>query len=268
MERYYSGRQPAIIITTQRDESQRPTEIGSFHTVVLLGAGASFGSDDPKLTPPLGKALFDALVATTGVASECPEDLKAMFRDNFELGMAAYYSRTNARVARFQIELARYLVGFVAKVDNAYVSLISGLGPKGVLYSSLNYDLLIEDAAGLAGYSGVEYSTGLAENRINVLKLHGSSNFWPDLGRGQIRGLVINGYPVDVEANNVDTLTREQTLERCASETDLGPVIAMYAEGKNVKTSPRFVDEQQRMWLDALTKARRVFNNGCPRTPY
>src|SRR4029079_1030957 len=65
MERYYSGRQPAIIITTQRDESQRPTEIGSFHTVVLLGAGASFGSDDPKLTPPLGKALFDALVATT-----------------------------------------------------------------------------------------------------------------------------------------------------------------------------------------------------------
>ena len=55
--------------------------------VVLLGAGASFGSVDASPSvPPFGDKLFDALASRSGLAASLPDDLKATFRANFEAG--------------------------------------------------------------------------------------------------------------------------------------------------------------------------------------
>ncbi len=64
-------------------------------TVVLLGAGASFGSVDASVdgkphTPPLGTKLFEELEREGGVVAQLPLELKKIFRDDsFEKGLNA-----------------------------------------------------------------------------------------------------------------------------------------------------------------------------------
>ena len=47
-------------------------------------------------------------------------------------------------------------------------------------------------------------------------------------------------------------------MSKCVTEDSVAPAIAMYAEGKPVKISPDYVEEQQRMWSQAVTTASKV----------
>ena len=88
--------------------------------VILMGAGASFGSGDTTPdVPPLGKDLFPQLENAGGIAAELPEDIKQIFRDNFEKGMASYYEEVRGNTMGFQRELAHYLAQFRPGPGNA-----------------------------------------------------------------------------------------------------------------------------------------------------
>ena len=88
-------------------------------TVILFGAGASYGSVGVSPhPPPLGDVLFDQLALVSGsLASKLPADLAAAFRKKggFETAMGELAKRNaNDDVMRFQRELAAYIVGFSA----------------------------------------------------------------------------------------------------------------------------------------------------------
>jgi hypothetical protein len=230
--------------------------------VVLLGAGASFGSlDVTPHTPPLGNGgngLFSRLDAAGGLASGLPEELKATFRANFEKGMSEYYEYSNGTIMGFQRELAGYLAQFKPGPTNTYISLIRALGIKRVIYSSLNYDLLFELSAAALGLS-TTYSAESRDNHARLLKLHGSCNFWPDIPIGMISGLTVSrSGRADVQAP-IRPLNQEQTIYRCANDDSLAPAIAMYAEGKAVKVSPDYVEAQQAQWQSVVSKAKHIF---------
>jgi len=79
-------------------------------SVVLLGAGASYGSEEScQNTPPLGDKLFERLVEQGGIAAQIPDEIKTLFREKgFETGMAEYYIHSEYNIMRFQRELAHY----------------------------------------------------------------------------------------------------------------------------------------------------------------
>jgi hypothetical protein len=231
-------------------------------SVILLGAGASFGSGDvsPSI-PPLGNdpdGLFARLETVGGQAANLPEDLKSLFRSDFEKGMAKFYEDSNGNIMRFQREIAAYLAQFTPGAKNAYVRLIQTVGVRRAIYASLNYDLLFELAAGSQGIKtcyGVEPLT----SEVRLLKLHGSSNFWPDIPAGMLKNVTVaNSVRADVQAL-IRPLNQNETLDRCAIEDSLAPAIAMYAEGKTVKISPDYVEQQQALWKTAVSDANKVF---------
>lgn len=225
--------------------------------VILLGAGASFGSVDAiPHPPPLGDKLFAALEARGGQAATLPEALKVKFRERFELGMAAFEEHVNGNVMRFQRELAHYLAEFTPGPKSVYLRLIRAVGYQRVVFSSLNYDLLFELSAG-ALHLNTTYSSQNSAGSVRLLKIHGSSNFWPDMGSNQFQGCTFSGCGVDIEAP-VLPLNQYDTIKKCLSEDSLAPAIAMYAEGKKKKVCPIYVDEQQRQWTAAVQGARKV----------
>ena len=58
------------------------------NSIVFFGAGASFGSNATlPFCPPLGNQLFDELEKIGGAAKDIPDDLKNIFRENFETGI-------------------------------------------------------------------------------------------------------------------------------------------------------------------------------------
>jgi len=224
--------------------------------IVLFGAGASHGSEDVQPTPPpLGKYLFDALVAQGGQAATLPDDLKNKFRVNFEEGMAAYHKQAKGDVMRFQRELAKFVAQFVPGPRNAYTRLFNKIDPTRHLFCTLNYDMLIELSVGSLKIH-TAYATGPRDPRaLRLLKLHGSCNFWPR------PGLITGSCNIELMETAIDgdpyIFSRKQTLQLCETELT-APAIAMYAEGKQVKVFPSFVQNQQLMYSDAVKDAMRI----------
>jgi hypothetical protein len=226
--------------------------------VILLGAGASFGSEPTIPTPPLGPGLFAALHELGGAAAEVPSHIEIVFRRDFEEGMALYYDYTNRNTLRFQRELAAYLAAFQPTGDSRYCRLLRAIGRHRTTYVSLNYDLLLEQAAATLSLNTV-YGLGRAGGTLNLLKIHGSSNFWPAIPLGVLRGFTSAGNGEgDVEAP-VKPLDRTATLERSKKDDSLAPAIAIYAKGKPVRVSQSYVQAQQSMWRYVVSRSRRVF---------
>lgn len=227
--------------------------------VVLLGAGASFGSLGVEpYAPPLGNGLFPELVKKNGVAASIPEHIKQTFESNFETGMAEYYDYTDGNIMSFQRELAEYLASFKPTDSNVYIELIKSLGCNRVIYSSLNYDLLFEQSAGSLGLF-TNYDVNNVKGGVRLLKFHGSSNFWPDLPTGMLQNCQFFGSGrADIEAP-VRPLNREATLSKCQMEDSVAPAIAMFAVGKKVKISPNYVDRQYDLWKEQVIKSSQIF---------
>lgn len=225
--------------------------------VFLLGAGASYGSEATIETPPLGNKLFDNLHALGGAAAQIPDEIKAEFRNDFEVGMSMYDKFSNRNIMRFQRELAGYLCSFSPSRDSSYISLIKNLGGKRFIFSSLNYDLLFELAASMLGLK-VNYGSNPGSH-IRLLKIHGSSNFWPEVN---VHGCTFEGCGEDVSAP-IKALGQHQSLIKSRDPQGLAPSICVYAEGKRVNISSFFVLEQQSAWKSEVFKSSKVFISGA-----
>ncbi|HDL7085602.1 TPA: hypothetical protein PXM35_001306 [Yersinia enterocolitica] len=227
--------------------------------IVLLGAGASHGSEhvDPHL-PPLGNKLFHDLVECGGVAASLPKCLKDKFTLNFEDGMAEFCEYAHGDIMGFQRELARYLANFSPREGNIYIELIKALKSQRVIYSSLNYDLLFELSAISLGLE-CSYDSTFRKGYVRILKIHGSSNFWPDIPNVTIKnGKFSMSGRAEIQAP-IRALNQIKTLTKCRLEDSLAPAIAIFAVGKAVRISPDFVENQYRLWKEQVKKALKVF---------
>lgn len=226
-------------------------------TLILLGAGASFGSVDviPE-QPPLGNQLFDRLEKLGGIASTLPQELKDLFNQNFEEGMAKFYRSSDGNIMRFQRELAHYLALFSPGPNNIYLKLIESVGADRVTFSSLNYDLLFEISAAMKGFFTV-YDNTPQKGGIRLLKIHGSCNFWPDFPSGTFKNCTFAGNKIDIQAP-IRPVNQRDTIFRCVTEDSLAPALAMFAVGKEVKISPDYTERQYALWKQTALESSKI----------
>ena len=228
-------------------------------TLVLLGAGASHGSepDRSNKTPPLGDRLFEELCKLGGIASRLPEDFKTIFEQGFELGMWAFNNRMNVGLQAFHREMSSYLADFAPTPDSHYIGLLKLLRSRNVIFSSLNYDMMLEEAAFALGMN-VSYGLDRHLNTIRLLKSHGSINFWPEFPSEAFEYNLISNCGAALSAP-IRPVDREAAKHRCLAETTFSPAISMYAKGKKVSVCPGFVQKQQDMFSIACRRAARIF---------
>lgn len=227
-------------------------------TLVLLGAGASYGSEPANIgTPPLGDELFGELCNLGGIASGIPEEIKAVFAaQGFEQGMKAYYDRKDDELQAFHRELSSYLADFVPTQKSYYVELLNLLRGRNVIFSSLNYDMMLEEAIFMLGMN-VSYDLERRVNSVRVLKPHGSINFWHDFPDGMFSGGTFSKVHSVLRAR-VRPVDRVTAKHKSITDTCFSPAMSMYVKGKNVPVCPDFVLGQQEMFSDACRRASRI----------
>lgn len=229
---------------------------------IIFGAGASTGSGKClPYNPPLGNELFDNLVKLNGAFSKLDENQKEIFRKNgFEEGMATIKNDSNI-INPLQKEIACYLSKFEVNYDNAYVKLFYELKNviNNITITTLNYDLLIEQALKKCNIFNIAY---FGENEgIPLLKLHGSSNFLPDLGQIQISGISIVNSSTFIEGLKInETLNHLEIVEWCQNPKNdsLSPVLAMYEKGKRVVINSKSIKNIQRIYTNKLKESSLV----------
>ncbi|QGT81556.1 hypothetical protein [Pseudomonas coronafaciens] len=237
--------------------------------LILLGAGASFGSEPnaESLTPPLGAHLFNALEALGGEASKVPDEIKQVFRSDFETGMALYFEKHSYKLQAFHRELSHFLSGFAPSITSFYVQLLNEFGKRNIVFSSLNYDMMLEEAAAKVGLS-YHYDSVKRIGSVRVLKPHGSINFWPAIPASSIKNCIfeINGKGSAI-SSPVQTISKAAARLRCVEDDSLSPSISMYSKGKHVSVCPDFIGAQQNMFSRACRKASTIIALGVSVVP-
>lgn len=230
--------------------------------LVLLGAGASFGSEPGRWeTPPLGKNLFAKLVERGGIASSLSVNLKEMFENDFELGMAEFYEKHSDLLQPFHRELARYLVEFSPSNESYYHKLVKLLkDDDDVFFASLNYDLMLELSV-WSSQRNVNYGKDLYELDVRIIKPHGSVNFWSSTSPGMFQNAIFGGHGKMILP--IKPLNQADTIRRCNIDTSLSPAISLYAKGKEVVVAPSFVAEQQRVFSDVCKSVKNILILGA-----
>jgi hypothetical protein len=227
--------------------------------LVLLGAGASFGSEPNReiKTPPLGMNLFSELQSLAGFSSRIPEYIAAVFKRDFEEGMMFFSQEMPSEVQEFHRELSRYLSMFTPTSDSRFVRLLECLRKRNVIISSLNYDLMLEEAAKLVGLT-VKYDIFRQHGSVRLIKPHGSANFWPDLPVENFRNFR-TGYAGGILVSApVKPLDRADSIARSVADDSFAPAMSMYAKGKHVSICPDFVSFQQTMFKQACRRASKI----------
>jgi hypothetical protein len=261
-------------------------------TLFLFGAGASFGSGfSLPHPPPLGGDLFDALVKVSKAAKQIPVETAARFRENFESGMDHLWKNHSHLVSPFLSDMAVYFTQF--RLHDPYLNYISSILPPDlkpswsnhyetlikiilaskteVIFSTTNYDLLIEEAIENAGID-VSYNFEDSDAYLTLLKFHGSCNFIPELVNSVFRDIAFTlkpgqqmvgtgDGPVDSSIFKVERFIAVDKAEArvfCYENTALSPAIAMYAPSKEVICGRELIREQYQRWLRAVSKAENI----------
>jgi hypothetical protein len=235
----------------------------SVSTTFLLGAGASYGSGPcSPYPPPLGRDLFNALVAQGGLASRLPQHLAAAFIDDFETGMDKFWHERNEDLTELQRDMARYLARFYPEEGNVYLKLIKIMGKhRKYVMATTNYDLLIELSAGKHGMDTTYHGLPVPENNVSILKIHGSCNFLPKAGVKfkRLRFQVANNQAAILETEVEPATSAAEVVRFCDENDSMAPAIAIYSPAKQVLFCPGLVKFQQAEWARSIREASRLY---------
>ncbi len=231
--------------------------------LILFGAGASYGCENAiPYCPPLGQDLFDDLCKLYPKAwGEVPKEKRGKFVPNFEPGMKELWDSGWHGTAVLMRCMADYFARFRPLDGNAYARLLEHLSAYGSIagtcFSTINYDCILEYAIRNLGlkvrYDSRDPSTDAA---LTVWKIHGSCNFLPASvsgGAGAI-SYSANAISWDGEVQVVDASQVGAFVARNA----FYPAMAVFMEGKPVRSHPGLLNQLQVWWKDAAQKATKV----------
>ena len=228
---------------------------------LIFGAGASFGSGGCLPTnPPLGADLFSELQKLGGAFTRLDNRQQRVFLEQgFEPGMATI-ANDSREINPLQKELACYLAGFTAQRDNAYSRLFSKLKTfsNRIAIATLNYDLLIEHSL---SHHRISFDYNNQGEGVPLMKIHGSSNFLPELGNLHLSGNVMVNCGTFVEGLNTNAVSSAEEVKSWCDDprnSDISPILAMYQKGKRVVVNTQLIEKIQKDYADAVTRSSHL----------
>lgn len=228
---------------------------------LMFGAGASYGSGRclPR-NPPLGNDLFPELLKLDGAFARLDDQQKKVFQEQgFESGMATI-ANDNRQINPLQKELACFLSSFNTQPDNAYARLFNKLKTVRSKFAiaTLNYDLLIEQSL---TYHRIAFNYNSEKGSVPLVKIHGSSNFLPELGGLTLTGNVMINCGSFVEGLKTNAVSRTEEINAWCNDPkngDISPVLAMYAKDKRAVMNRGVIERIQKNYSDTVLKSSHV----------
>ncbi len=229
------------------------------YSVILFGAGASYGSDNMGI-PPLGPNLFDALVSFNESGwGQIPSDLADNFRGDFEEGMRILSKSHPHSMPPLQRALAAYFFNFVPQPSNLYRELARRIlksNWNGTL-STINYERLLELSLIEEGIRPITGYSRTNSNEIELCLPHGCCHLFCEGVRGLSKMVSLAGTmvktdgPVKVIPNPIEFQSRIQN-------DAFPPVMSYFEPEKRTTSGASFIDNQRRRFLELVLGASNV----------
>lgn len=214
--------------------------------LLLLGAGASFGSDS-DCVPPLGKQLFDALCVFNPPGwGALPDQLGQRFRTDFEAAMKEMGDIYPHGLPPLQRVMAAYFFTFTPRVSSKYVQLarrIKATQWEGAI-CTLNYERLLELSVGSVGLRSVIGSDTIPGQVLEFCLPHGCCHIFCDGARGVSRAVSFSGFGVTTDGPVVVIPDFHQHRQRIDNDA-FPPVMSYFESGKRTTAGASFIEAQR-----------------------
>lgn len=235
-------------------------------TLMLLGAGASYGSDRSD-TPPLGEGLFGELRRFNPDGwGTLQGDIEARFRTDFEDGMRHLEPQA---LAPLQRAMAAYFFKFQPRRSSLYFELAQRMLRANWIGAlcTLNYERLLELSmlgAGLQPYIG---NIPAGRSGVELCLPHGCSHIFCDAARGMASSVVFNGFAV--QTDGPVTVISDPRAHRARVLQDAFPPVMSYFEPAKRTTAGRsFIEGQRARWRDLAANAETIVVVGVRVRPH
>jgi hypothetical protein len=222
----------------------------------LFGAGASHGSDTAGV-PPLTATLFDDL---QGCGFESWRSIgateAAVFRADFERGMARIEELDEYKLPQLQKDLAAFFFSFAARPTSLYAALAKRIpvdGNSHVTCATLNYERLLTMALTANGIACMLrtakevpiFSTG--GTAVELCAPHGCCNFFfpESVAYARANMLQISGTKVHFNAPTLEVVDEWSEFHYRMLTSALPPMISYINAKKGTMTGGPFVENQR-----------------------
>src|ERR1019366_3087157 len=215
-------------------------------SVLLLGAGASFGSDTGDV-PPLGTQLFDALCTfnLSGWGS-LPSHFAARFRADFEVAMVELGKAYPHALPPLQRAMAEYFFNFVPSSSSLYIQLARRIRVakwSGAI-CTLNYERLLELSVMSEGLQPVVGSGTAPGSRLEICLPHGCCHIFCDGARGVAGAVSFGGFNVNTNGPIVVVSNPLEYRIRIGQDA-FPPVMSYFEPSKRTTAGANFIDAQR-----------------------
>lgn len=255
--------------------------------VLLFGAGASAFSGrvlyrgQAERCPPVGfgpNGLFAALRTEGGIAATFPSDIQSALVDDFEAGMRLLESMPGTFHCALQRQIALHLASYKIRRQNYYMQLLEPayMRSKAVQYSTVNYDILLDQA--FASY-GLQIEGDSIDSpspqSVTLLKLHGACNILMKT-KNKIYGNEVIDAPfgyhslVNGKIGKLYLARSHAEIERwCRNSANIqfAPLIAQYVKEKSFLVRSDAFGIMQNFWSQKIANATAIFIIGVRCVP-
>lgn len=238
-------------------------------TLLLLGAGASLGSDTVAV-PPLGAQLIDALRAFNPPGwGALPSQMAQKFRADFEAAMSELGNANPHSIPPLQRAMAAYFFNFVPRLASLYVRLAHRLAAArwtGAI-CTLNYERLLELSISTARLQPTVGSATTPGRTIELCLPHGCCHVFCEGARGVSSGVSFAGFGVTTDGPVV--VISDPTLHRQRIEQDaFPPVMSYYEPNKRTTAGASFIAAQRTRWNQLSGQADKIVAVGIRVRPH
>jgi hypothetical protein len=237
-------------------------------SVILFGAGASYGSDRFGV-PPLGPALFDALRQFNAEGwGQIGEPLASRFRSDFEDGMVTLANTNQFALPVLQRAMAAFFYRFVPTTASLYVQLATRIREKawhGAL-ATLNYERLLEISLLHLGVQPVVNTGSATSGSVELCMPHGCCHLFCESARGMASNVTFSGVNVTTNGKVIAVSNPTQFWDRINNDA-FPPVMSYFEPQKRTTSGANLISDQRQRWVQLCAYATTIAVIGVhPRT--
>jgi hypothetical protein len=230
-------------------------------SVILFGAGASYGSDQGIPLPVLGNDLFDVLSEMQpNVFSQIVDETKQILKQDFELGIKILSEENPHILPDIQRLMAKYFFQFIPSESNLYFKLAIELKKRNWYGSliTLNYDRLLERSFYAAYYNqGLGFPTDPSKQLIELCLPHGICNLFCESVKGLAKNISFAGQNVTTNGAMIEINDTNDFLKRI-NEDAFPPVMCYFEPNKRTTSGASFIDFQRERYNYLIINAKKI----------
>ena len=228
--------------------------------LIILVAGASYGSDRQEIVPPLGNSLFSELAKFNSDGwGKISSEIEATFESDFERGMKILSEQDPHLLPPLQRAMAKYFFNFIPQDTNLYKIIAKKIKCNNLKISfvTLNYERLLELSLLQEEIQPIVGSEAQNNNQVEICFPHGCCHIFCEAAKGNASNTSFAGMNVQTNGE-IKIISDISKFQQRINNDAFPPVMSYFEPTKYTTSGGNFIQDQRTRFKILVEKANKI----------